>query len=69
MKTSTPDPDCSDCTVSAARLNAIADRTAANYPSLAAELRRIARGIGDNAEQHPRQPSQEMIADRQEVGA
>jgi hypothetical protein len=32
-------------------LNAIADRTAANYPSLAAELRRIARGIRDRSDQ------------------
>ena len=45
MNTPPPSPDISDCGVSAARLNAIADRTAANYPSLAAELRRIASGI------------------------
>ena len=45
MNTPPPYPNGSDCVVSAARLNAIADRTAAHYPSLAAELRRIARHI------------------------
>jgi len=45
MNTPPPAPDISEGAVSAARLNAIADRTAANYPSLAAELRRIASGI------------------------
>jgi len=50
MNTPATPPDASDCTASAARLNAIADRTAANYPILAAELRRIARGIRERAD-------------------
>jgi hypothetical protein len=53
MNTPLPYPDVSDCSISAARLNAIADRTAAHYPSLAAELRRIARETADAGQCSP----------------